>query len=343
MNSFQQIKQDIQAKPRRWLVTGVAGFIGSNLLETLLELDQEVAGLDDFSTGSPSNLEEVRRKVGAAKFARFRLIEGDVCDPAKSAAALKGAELVLHQAANGSVLHSIEDPLASNASNVTGHLTLLHQASRGGVQRFVYASSSAVYGDDEATSKTEAQIGRQLSPYGVTKYVNELYADTLGRLTGLGTVGLRYFNVFGPRQDPNGAYAAVIPTWIFAMMRGDDVRVFGTGETTRDFCHVQDVVQANLLAALTERPEAIGQVYNIALGQRTSLNQLFAVLCKSLQGRYPRLATLKPVYHPFRPGDVLYSLADIGLARRLLGYEPTHSLEQGLAETLDWYQQSLAG
>ena len=254
MSSFEQVKANIQDKPRRWLVTGVAGFIGSNLLETLLELGQEVAGLDDFSTGHPGNLKEVRRKVGATKFARFRFVEGDICDPARSAVALKGAELVLHQAANGSVPRSIEDPLASNASNVTGHLNLLHRASQSGVQRFVYASSSAVYGDDEAASKTEAQIGRPLSPYGVTKLVNELYSDALGRLTGLGTVGLRYFNVFGPRQDPNGAYAAVIPAWISAMMRGEEVQLFGTGETTRDFCHVANVVQANLLAALTSEP-----------------------------------------------------------------------------------------
>ncbi len=341
MTDYAALKNRLRAAPRRWLVTGVAGFIGSNILETLLSLDQTVTGLDNLSTGRLENLDQVRQRVGAERYGRFRFIKGDVCDPAAAADALTNVELVLHQAAIGSVPRSIDDPLESNASNVTGHLNLLHLASRAGVKRFVYASSSAVYGDDDAMAKTEDRIGRPLSPYAVTKYVDELYAEVIGRLTGLETIGLRYFNIFGPRQDPNGAYAAVIPTWIAAMIRGAEVKILGTGETSRDFCYVQNVVQANLTAALTDRTEAIGQVYNIGLGQRTSLNELFDILKRALTPRHPALASLQPVYGPFRQGDVLHSMADVSKAHRLLGFKPGYSIEAGLAEALDWYEANL--
>jgi UDP-N-acetylglucosamine 4-epimerase len=326
----------------RWLVTGVAGFIGSNLLESLLDLDQRVTGLDNFATGKRANLDEVRELVGPERWARFRFVEGDVASPETCREAVAGVDAVLHQAALGSVPRSIEEPLPSNAANVTGHLALLEAARRGGVRRFVYASSSSVYGDSPTLPKVEDSLGLPLSPYAVTKLADELYASVYGRLHEMETVGLRYFNVFGPRQDPEGAYAAVIPKWIAAMLRGDEVRIHGTGETSRDFCHVQNVVQANLLAATVGRREALNQAYNIAAGRRTTLKELFELLRGRLAGRHPRLAGLEPVFGPFRAGDVLHSLADIGKARRLLGYEPTHAIERGLDESLGWYERNLA-
>jgi UDP-N-acetylglucosamine 4-epimerase len=343
MSAYERVKQELRAKPRRWLVMGVAGFIGSSLLEALLELDQAVTGLDDFSTGHHANLDEVRASVGASRFARFRLVEGDVAAPDVCRDAVAGVERVLHQAALGSVPRSIETPLDSNAANVTGHLALLEAARRAGIRRFVYASSSSVYGDSEALPKLEPELGRPLSPYAVTKLANELYAGVYGALHGMETVGLRYFNVFGPRQDPEGAYAAVIPKWVAAMIRGERVVVHGTGETSRDFCHVANVVQANLLAATVESPEALNQAYNIAAGRRTTLSELFELLRERLEPRHPRLAGLRPEHDPFRAGDVLHSLADISKARRLLGYEPTHSIERGLDESLAWYEAPPGG
>jgi UDP-N-acetylglucosamine 4-epimerase len=331
----------LRAKPRRWLVTGVAGFIGSNLAQSLLDLDQEVVGLDNFATGKRANLHEVRDIVGPGRWARFRFIEGDVARPDLCREAMGGVNAVLHQAALGSVPRSIEEPLGSNAANVTGHLALLEAARRAGVRRFVYASSSAVYGDSPTLPKVEESLGRPLSPYAVTKVADELYATVYGQLHGMETMGLRYFNVFGPRQDPEGAYAAVVPKWIAAMIRGDEVRINGAGDISRDFCHVDNVVQANLLAATVERPEALNQAYNIAVGERTTLDQLFVLLRERLAARYERLADAKPVYGPPRPGDVMHSLADIEKARRLLGYEPTRSIEQGLDESLDWYDTHL--
>jgi UDP-N-acetylglucosamine 4-epimerase len=254
---------------------------------------------------------------------------------------LDGADVVLHQAALGSVPRSIAEPLASNVANVTGHLALLEAARRAGVRRFVYASSSSVYGDDPTLPKLEENLGQPLSPYAVTKRADELYATVYGHLHGMETVGLRYFNVFGPRQDPEGAYAAVIPKWIAAMLRGDEAQVNGSGDISRDFCHVSNVVQANVLAAIVEKPEALNQAYNIALGRRTTLDDLFVLLRDRLAARHPRLAQLRPRYGPFRPGDVMHSLADIAKARRLLGYEPTHSIERGLDESLDWYERNL--
>ena len=341
MATVEQMHAGLRAKPRRWLVTGVAGFIASNLAEALLEANQEVVGLDNFATGKRANLDEVREIVGPDRWARFRFIEGDVASPDVCREAAPGVDVVLHQAALGSVPRSIEEPLDSNAANVTGHLALLEAARRAGVRRFVYASSSSVYGDSPTMPKVEDDLGRPLSPYAVTKLADELYATVYGQLHGMETVGLRYFNVFGPRQDPGGAYAAVIPKWISAMIRGDEVRINGSGAISRDFCHVKNVVQANLLAATVDAPEALNQAYNIAVGRRTTLDELFGLLRDRLAARHPRLAGSKPAYGPARPGDVMHSLADIAKARRLLGYEPTHSIEQGLDESLDWYERNL--
>jgi UDP-N-acetylglucosamine 4-epimerase len=270
------------------------------------------------------------------------MIDGDVSSPEICREAVEGADAILHQAALGSVPRSIKDPLAFNTANVTGTLALLEAARQAGVRRFVYASSSSVYGDSETLPKREDDLGEPLSPYAVTKLTDELYAGVFGTLHGMETVGLRYFNVFGPRQDPAGAYAAVIPCWIAAMIRGDEVRINGTGETSRDFCHVRNVVQANVLAAVAEDAGAVNQAYNVATGRRATLNQLFEMLRERLVGRHPRLEGLQPTYGPFRSGDVLHSLADIEKARRLLGYEPTHSLERGLDQSLGWYQRHLA-
>jgi UDP-N-acetylglucosamine 4-epimerase len=341
MTRYEETTRQLKLQPRRWLVTGVAGFIGSNLLESLLRLDQHIVGLDNFATGHRRNLDEVRASVGPARYERFRLVEGDVADPDTCSRAVAGVDLVLHQAALGSVPRSIEEPLASNSANVTGLLALLESARRAGVRRFVYASSSSVYGDSPTLPKVEHDLGRMLSPYAVTKLADELYAGVYGLLHGMETVGLRYFNVFGPRQDPEGAYAAVIPRWIAAMVRGERVQVNGSGETSRDFCYVANVVQANVLAATTTTPEALNEAYNVAVGSRTSLLELFEALRARLAPRHPQLAGARPVHAPFRAGDVLHSLADVGKARRLLQYEPTHGLEQGLDEALGWYESHL--
>jgi len=342
MNALEPLAATLRRSPRRWLVTGVAGFIGSNLLQALLEAGQTVVGLDNFATGHRANLDQVRAAVAPAQWERFRLIEGDVAEPGTCAEAVRAADVVLHQAAIGSVPRSIDQPLESNAANVTGHLALLDATRRAGVRRFVYASSSAVYGDEPSLPKVEGRLGRPLSPYAVTKLADELYAGTYGLLHGMQTVGLRYFNVFGPRQDPQGAYAAVIPRWIAAMLRRQEVRINGTGETSRDFCYVANVVQANLLAATTAREDALNQVYNVAFGRRTTLLELYEALRCRLAAVEPSLADARPVHGPFRAGDVLHSLADVDKACSLLGYRPTHSLEQGLDESLEWYRRNLS-
>ncbi len=325
------------AAPKHWLITGVAGFIGSNLLEALLRLGQGVTGLDNFSTGKPGNLELVRGAVGQEAWEHFRFIEGDVRDLETCRRACEGAEMVLHQAALGSVPRSIARPVDSNANNVTGIVNMLTAAKDSGVKRFVFASSSSVYGDHPGLPKVEELIGNCLSPYAVTKRVCELYADVWARVYGLECVGLRYFNVFGPRQDPDGDYAAVIPRWIGAMLKGEDVFINGDGETSRDFCYVKNVVQANLLAARATAPDALNQVYNIAVSGRTTLNKLYEVIRDRLLALRPGLAAKAPVYREFRAGDVRHSNADISKARRLLGYEPTHTLEQGMDEAVEWY------
>jgi len=331
------LHERIAATRRRWLVTGSAGFIGSHLVETLLGLGQEVVSLDNFATGYRMNLEEVRRAVGEEARRRHRFIEGDIVDLAACRQACEGVEVVLHQAALGSVPRSIEDPLRTHAANATGFVNMLVASRDAGVRRFVYAASSSTYGDEPGLPKVEDVIGRPLSPYAVTKYVNELYAEVFASCYGVESIGLRYFNVFGARQDPEGAYAAVIPRWVRAMLRGEQVAIYGDGETSRDFCYIANAVQANLRAAVATDPGALNQVYNVAVGGRTTLNELHRVLVSLLRERTPELRLPAAVHEAFRAGDVRHSQADIGKARRLLGYVPTHDLRAGLAEALSWY------
>ncbi|MFA7436671.1 SDR family oxidoreductase [Castellaniella sp.] len=338
-SSYDLIRTQLQQAPRTWLLTGCAGFIGSNLLETLLLLDQTVTGLDNFSTGYQHNLDEVRARVEPAQWARFQFIEGDIRDADTCREATRGVQHVLHQAALGSVPRSLEDPITTNEVNIGGHLNTLVAARDAGVQSFVYAASSSTYGDLPGLPKVEDHIGRPLSPYAITKYVNELYADVFSRTWGLDSTGLRYFNVFGPRQDPDGAYAAVIPKWISAMIRGEPVVINGDGETSRDFCFVDNAVQANLLAALAG-PRGQNQVYNVALNARTSLNELFGHL-RAILGRhgveYPHAAQ----HADFRAGDIRHSQADITKARTLLGYDPQFDILQGLESAMPWYVRFL--
>jgi UDP-N-acetylglucosamine 4-epimerase len=329
-------------KQQTWLVTGCAGFIGSNLIESLLQRGQKVVGLDNFSTGFQHNLDQVEAAVGREAWKRFRFIEGDIRSLDTCRQACKGVDYVLHEAALGSVPRSIDDPITSHESNVTGFLNMLVAARDAKVRRFVYAASSAAYGDHPGLPKVEETIGRPLSPYGAGKYMNELYADVFGRCYGLETVGLRYFNVFGPRQDPDGAYAAVIPKWIAAMLRGETVYINGDGETARDFCFIDNVVQANILAATAANPEAANRVYNVALGDQTSLNQLFASLRELLAARDASFDCAPPVYRDFRAGDVRFSRADISKATNLLGFKPTVPVHDGLERALDWYVASLS-
>jgi len=338
MTAYEQLLIQLKSTPRAWLITGVAGFIGSNLLESLLRLDQRVMGLDNFMTGQRQNLDEVRAAVSPEQWARFQFQEGDITDLAACRRGVDGVEFVLHHAALGSVPLSMKDPQACHHANVTGFLNLLLAARDAGVKRFVYASSSAVYGDDTAAVKVEEQIGRSLSPYAASKRMDEVYADTFAMGFELASVGLRYFNIFGPRQDPEGAYAAVIPKWISAMLRREPIFIYGDGETTRDFCYIGDVVQANLLAATTVNPAAVNQVFNVGLEQRTSLNELFSALQTVLRRRDTVLPITQPVYREFRAGDVRHSQADMSKARRLLGFAPVHDLADGLELAMDWYQ-----
>jgi len=331
----------LKTRTRRWLLTGSAGFIGSNLLEVLLRYGQRVISLDNFATGHRRNLDQVRAAVGDPAWSNHRFVDGDIADPAVCRSACEGVDLVLHQAALGSVPRSIDDPLATHRANATGFLNMLVAAQRAGVTRFVYAASSSTYGDSPALPKVEDIIGHPLSPYAVTKYLNELYADVFGRCYRLSTIGLRYFNVFGPRQDADGAYAAVIPRWVAAMLSGRACTINGDGETSRDFCYVANAVQANLRAALVEEPRAQGQVYNVAAGQRITLLQLHELLSSALREQRPGLVVPPPTFAPFRDGDVRHSLADIGKARSLLGYEPTHDVRVGLREAVGWYVQNL--
>ncbi len=341
MSAYVALQQSLRHTPRTWLVTGVAGFIGSNLLETLLKLNQQVVGLDNLSTGHRHNLTQVQGLVTPAQWSGFRFIEGDICDLATCRSACKGVDYVLHQAALGSVPRSIEDPLLTNSSNITGFLNMLVAARDAGVKAFVYAASSSTYGDHPGLPKVEDQIGSPLSPYAVTKYVNELYGDVFARCYGFTTIGLRYFNIFGQRQDPDGAYAAVIPKWIASMIKREPVYINGDGETSRDFCYIDNVIQANLLAATSSDAAARNQVYNVAVGERTTLNQLFDSIRAELAPRFPHLADVKPIYRDFRAGDVRHSLADITKAQRLLQYQPTHTIAQGLKVAMDWYVNDL--
>jgi UDP-N-acetylglucosamine 4-epimerase len=343
MTRFEQLRADLVNAPRKWLVTGAAGFIGSNLLQTLLELGQQVVGFDNFATGHRKNLQEIERSVAPVEWQRLRFVEGDIRDPDACRQACEGMDFVLHQAALGSVPRSIEDPITTNSVNIGGFLEMLMAARHAGVKRFVYAASSSTYGDHPGLPKVESLIGKPLSPYAITKFANELYADVFARTYGFPSIGLRYFNIFGTRQDPDGPYAAVIPKWIAAMLHNEPVNINGDGETSRDFCYVANAVQANLLAATTADPAAVNQVYNVAVGQRTSLNELFEHLRAMLAPRFAHLAAAKPVYREFRAGDVRHSLADIGKAKRLLGYVPTHVVGDGLAEAMEWYLDHVGG
>ena len=337
---YLNAQQELRNHPRTWLVTGCAGFIGSNLLEKLLSLGQKVVGLDNFATGFQHNLDEVQTQVTSEQWANFRFIEGDIRNLETCQQAAQGVDYVLHQAALGSVPRSINDPITTNEVNIGGFLNMLVACRDAGVKSFVFAASSSTYGDHPDLPKVEHKIGNPLSPYAITKYVDELYAKVFASTYGFKSIGLRYFNVFGKRQTPNGAYAAVIPKWTAAMIHQEDIVVNGDGETSRDFCYVQNAVQANLLAAMT-MPESGYEVYNVAYHAQTSLNQLFVMIRETLgsnQVAYQR----EPNYQDFRPGDVRHSFANIDKAQQQLGYQPTHSIQQGLAEAMPWYIQFLS-
>ena len=341
MTKYQDIQQYLEKNKHCWLITGVAGFIGSNLLESLLKLNQKVVGLDNFSTGYQHNLDEVRDIVGNSAWSDFNFIEGDICKLEDCQRAIKDVDYVLHQAALGSVPRSIEDPILTNENNISGFLNMLVASRDAKVKRFVYAASSSTYGDSPGLPKIESVIGQPLSPYAVTKYVNELYADVFARCYGTDSIGLRYFNVFGPRQNPNGAYAAVIPQWVAALIRNKALQINGDGETSRDFCFIENVTQANLLSALVENDESINQVYNVALNEKTSLNQLYEMILSLLVEKFPHLSEHRPEYVDFRKGDVRHSQADISKASRLLGFEPTHPIGDGLKHAMAWYTTHL--
>ena len=336
MSQYQTVCEQLQHAPKTWLVTGVAGFIGSNLLETLLKLNQKVVGLDNFATGHQHNLDEVQNLVSTEQWANFKFYEGDIRNLEDCQKACANVDYVLHQAALGSVPRSIADPITTNAANITGFLNMLVAARDAKVSSFTYAASSSTYGDHPALPKVEENIGNPLSPYAVTKYVNELYADVFARTYGFKAIGLRYFNVFGKRQDPNGAYAAVIPKWTAAMIAGDDVFINGDGETSRDFCFIENTVQANILAATTQNEEAKNQVYNVAVGDRTTLNDLFNAI-KAALNENGVIYTKAPIYREFRAGDVRHSQASIEKIKNLLGYEPQFVISRGIESAMPWY------
>ncbi len=338
---YKKLQEELSASPAKWLVTGVAGFIGSNLLETLLKLDQEVVGVDNFSTGFRHNLDQVRELVGDEQWQRFSFMEADIRKLDDCRTACAGMDYVLHQAALGSVPRSIDDPILTNDNNLSGFLNMLVAARDAEVKRFVYAASSSTYGDHPGLPKVEDKIGRPLSPYAVTKYVNELYADVFARTYGFKSIGLRYFNIFGRRQDPAGAYAAVMPKWFSALINGGEIFINGDGETSRDFCYIDNCVQANLLAACAAGEDALNQVYNVAFGERTTLNELFVLIRERVASVVTDAAAREPEYRDFRPGDVRHSLADISKARDLLGYEPQFSVSKGLDQAVAWYVENL--
>lgn len=337
---YEHVRAALLKAPRTWLVTGAAGFIGSNLAEGLLRMGQRVVGIDDFSNGFQHNVDDVRRQVGEAASERFRFFEADVRNPGDCAEACRGVDVVLHQAALGSVPRSIANPVASHQANADGTLNMMAAARDAGVRRFVFASSSSTYGDNPALPKVEHQIGRPLSPYAVSKYVGELYGGVFHRVYGLETVGLRYFNVFGRRQRPDGPYAAVIPRWIGRLLSGESCLIHGDGETSRDFCFVENVVQANVLAGVSDNPEAFGEVYNVACGRSTSLNHLFDLIRGGLRQLRPGTDFPDPEYTPHREGDIRDSLADLDKVSSRLGYQPTHHVADGLREALRWYVEA---
>ncbi|WP_448549201.1 SDR family oxidoreductase [Thalassotalea fusca] len=339
MSKYLEVQSQLKTTQHTWLVTGCAGFIGSNLVEMLLLLGQKVIGLDNFATGHQKNLDEVEQIVTSELWANFSFIEGDIRNLNDCQNAVKGVDYVLHQAALGSVPRSIADPITSNETNISGFLNMLVASKDAGVKNFVYAASSSTYGDHPALPKVEENIGNPLSPYAVTKYVNELYASVFKRTYDFNTIGLRYFNVFGKRQDPNGAYAAVIPKWTSAMFNKEEVFINGDGETSRDFCFVENAVQANILAALSQE-KGLNQVYNVAVGDRTTLNILFDSLKNALRENNVDYDG-EPTYREFRAGDVRHSQADITKARELLGYEPEYRIQQGISKAMLWYVDNL--
>ncbi|WP_084457197.1 NAD-dependent epimerase/dehydratase family protein [Desulfogranum mediterraneum] len=335
MTKYQQIQQELKNSPKTWLVTGVAGFIGSNLLETLLSLNQRVVGLDNFITGYQHNLDKVQGSVSEEEWQGFRFIEGDICNLDTCKDACHGVDYVLHQAALGSVPRSLVDPITTNSTNISGFLNMLVAARDAEVQSFTYAASSSTYGDHPALPKVEENIGNPLSPYAVTKYVNELYASVFVRSYGFKTIGLRYFNIFGKRQDPNGAYAAVIPLWTAAMINDDTVFINGDGETSRDFCFIENAVQANIHAA-TATDEAKDSVYNVAVGDRTTLNELFSLIKHNL-AEHGIVYGQDPSYRDFRAGDVRHSQADTTKIETFLGYQPEYTVGAGIEKAMGWY------
>lgn len=346
---YDKICSQLRDNPKTWLVTGVAGFIGSNLLEKLLSLKQRVIGLDNFATGYQHNIDQaiddaakkLDIKSEQLKNEHFTFVKGDICNLQDCSLACKNVDYVLHQAALGSVPRSIEDPIRTNKTNIGGFLNMLVAARDTKVKRFVYAASSSTYGDHQDLPKVEDKIGNPLSPYAVTKLVNELYASVFARTYGFRAIGLRYFNIFGKRQDPNGAYAAVIPKWVSAILQGEEVFINGDGETSRDFCYIDNTVQINILAATTENVEAVDQVYNVALNDRTSLNQLYKMIEERLIQRVEGLSKTEPTYRDFRAGDVRHSQADISKSKSLLGYRPRYKIAEGLDESMEWYVKAL--
>lgn len=343
LSAYHDLLKGLKKEQHTWLITGVAGFIGSNLLEALLKLDQKVFGLDNFSTGYQKNLDEVQSLVSKEQWSRFNFIKGDIRNLEDCQLACSGVEFVLHQAALGSVPRSIEDPINTNSVNTSGFLNMLVASRDANVKRFVYAASSSTYGDHPDLPKVEDKIGKPLSPYAVTKFVNELYADVFARTYGLQSIGLRYFNVFGKRQDPNGAYAAVIPKWVASMILGQEIYINGDGQTSRDFCYIDNVIQINLLAALTTGGDAINQVYNVAVGERTSLLQLFEYLKTNLGSLSVDVIHKDPKFRDFRFGDVRHSQASIEKSKKCLGYQPLFTIRDGLNHSLSWYVNSIKG
>lgn len=337
MSLYKILENELLKKPKVWLITGVAGFIGSNILEKLLQLNQYVIGLDNFSTGNQDNLDIVLKNVGPIKAGRFRFIQGDICDPRTCYEVCKGIDIVLHQAALGSIPRSIIDPVSTNNANVNGFLNMMIAARDTGVKRFVFASSSSVYGDHPGLPKREEITGNLLSPYAVSKYVNELYANVFKQMYDFKFIGLRYFNIFGPRQDPQGPYAAVIPRWFDALLKGEQVTIYGDGSTTRDFCYIKNVVEANILAGCVEKEKALGQVYNIGCSKSVSLIELYYLIRNELALIKPEIANMEPIYKDFRPGDIKHSLADISKAKEYLGYEPKFSVQEGIQELTKLY------
>jgi len=345
MTKYEQLQEHLKDNQNTWLVTGVAGFIGSNLLEKLLILNQKVVGLDNFDTGHQHNIdqaiEDANKATGKDLSGNFKFINGDIRELSDCKQACDSVDYVLHQAALGSVPRSIEDPINTNRANIDGFLNMLVASKDANVKRFVYAASSSTYGDHPDLPKIEDKIGNPLSPYAVTKVVNELYASVFARTYDFKTIGLRYFNIFGKRQDPNGAYAAVIPKWVAAILNKEDVFINGDGETSRDFCYIDNTVQMNLLAATTNNDEATDQVYNVALNDRTSLNKLYRMIEDRLIQRTEGLENKKPIYRNFRAGDVRHSQADITKAQALLNYQPEYIISDGMSEAMDWYVESL--